>query len=340
MKIIHLNTTTINQMFQDFLQHFGGELKNSSNEEILTIDNDIANGQIRGVSFKRSISYIEFDIVFQKDITLVNHSPKSSPIYFAYCSNGHLVHSFGSNGEKKQLEKFQTGILINNGTDDSVFHFQKETHFKVSIIVVSTDTDSTATNNLNRKLKDTFFPKKEKENLLCIGSYNLRIAEKIKQLEAISQEGIVRSLLVEGIVHIILAMEIQQHTDDLNNMAQNCGSLTHREMEDIRDLSEFIKNYPEIQYTLKYLSSKSGISPSKLQEGFKLLHDRTVTDYIRNVRIEAAEHLIKTTDLNISEVVYTVGLTSRSYFSKIFKEKYNCSPKQYQDHQNTLAVTA
>tara|TARA_R110002020_G_scaffold21009_1_gene71050 strand:- start:12818 stop:13840 length:1023 start_codon:yes stop_codon:yes gene_type:complete len=340
MKIIHLKTTSIAQMFQDFLQHFGGELSENSNEITLSVDNEIASGQIRGVSFKRSISYIEFDIVFQKDIILVNHTPKSSPIYFAYCSDGHLVHSFGSNGEKKQLEKFQTGILINNHMDDNVFYFQKEVYFKISTIVVSTDPNSTAANNLNKKLKDTFFPKRENENFLSVGSYNLRIAEKIKQLEAISQEGIVRSLLIEGIVHIILAMEIQQHSDDVNSMAQNCGTLSHREMEDIRDLSEFIKNYPEIQYTLKYLSTKSGISPSKLQEGFKLLHDRTVTDYIRNVRIEAAEHLIKTTDLNISEVVYTVGLTSRSYFSKIFKEKYNCSPKQYQDHQNTLAVTA
>ncbi|MGY8914689.1 MAG: helix-turn-helix domain-containing protein, partial [Flavobacteriales bacterium] len=139
-------------------------------------------------------------------------------------------------------------------------------------------------------------------------------------------------------VHMILAMEIQQHSDDLESLESNRGSLTKREMEDVHEISEFIKNYPEIQYTLKYLSNKSGLSPAKLQEGFKLMHERTVTDFIRNVRVEAAEHLIKTTDLNISEVVYTVGLTSRSYFSKIFKEKYNCSPKQYQDHQNTLAI--
>lgn len=44
--------------------------------------------------------------------------------------------------------------------------------------------------------------------------------------------------------------------------------------------------------------------------------------------------------VNISEIVYSIGLTSRSYFSKIFKEKYNCSPKYYQEHQNALAVTA
>jgi AraC-like DNA-binding protein len=70
------------------------------------------------------------------------------------------------------------------------------------------------------------------------------------------------------------------------------------------------------------------------------MHGRTVTDYIREVRIQKSEELIKNTDLNISEVVYSIGFTSRSYFSKIFKKKYNCSPKQYKDNQNKVAVTA
>ncbi|MDX1318460.1 MAG: AraC family transcriptional regulator, partial [Xanthomarina gelatinilytica] len=50
--------------------------------------------------------------------------------------------------------------------------------------------------------------------------------------------------------------------------------------------------------------------------------------------------LIKNTDMNISEVVYTIGLTSRSYFSKIFKEKYNCSPKDYKFAQRSMAISA
>ncbi|MDX1471934.1 MAG: AraC family transcriptional regulator, partial [Flavobacteriaceae bacterium] len=32
---------------------------------------------------------------------------------------------------------------------------------------------------------------------------------------------------------------------------------------------------------------------------------------------------------NISEVVYMIGYSSRSYFSKIFKNKYGISPSKY-----------
>lgn len=105
-------------------------------------------------------------------------------------------------------------------------------------------------------------------------------------------------------------------------------------------MSEFIKNYPDQQFDLNYISRKSGLTPAKLQEGFKALFGRTVSNFIKNVRVELAERLIKTSDLSISEIVYTIGFSSRSYFSKIFKEKYNCSPKEYQDRNSLPRMTA
>jgi AraC-like DNA-binding protein len=162
-----------------------------------------------------------------------------------------------------------------------------------------------------------------------MGSYNLKIAEKIEQLNAVTQTGIVRNLLKEGILKIILAMEIQQHSDDLNAFPKDANCLTLKEMEEIKELSEFIKLSPEEPFTIKSLSKKSGLSPNKLQEGFKMIHDRTVNDYITHMRVLKAEILMRTSDLNISEIVYCIGFTSRSYFSKIFKQKFNCSPKEY-----------
>ena len=74
-----------------------------------------------------------------------------------------------------------------------------------------------------------------------------------------------------------------------------------------------------------------GLSASKLQEGFKDMHGRTVNNFICHIRLLKAEQLLKNSDLNISEIVYSLGWSSRSYFSKIFKEKYNCTPSFYQE---------
>ena len=44
-----------------------------------------------------------------------------------------------------------------------------------------------------------------------------------------------------------------------------------------------------------------------------------------------AKELLLNTDLNITEITYKIGINSRSYFSKLFKEKYGMSPKVFQN---------
>ena len=342
MKVINLKINNLEQTFNQLKEELGGRLDSVHKEYVLELDNDIAKGEIKGVLVNENISFLEYNITFKEDTVIVRNTPKKNPIYFLYCADGQMSHGFGLNSKQRSLNQFQTGIFASDPHKTSCFFFRKEQAVKFSNI--SLDTQKGDKNKsidlLQTQLLKTFMPKGDKEIFAYIGSYNLKIAEKIKQLEDIKEKGIVKQFLTNGIVHMILALEIQQHREDTKNEITNLGSLSRSEMNTVKELSNFIQNYPEIKYTLAYLSKKGGMSPAKLQEGFKLLHNRTVSDFIRNTRVETAENLLKTTDLNISEIVYTVGLTSRSYFSKIFKEKYNCTPKYYQENQDSIAVTA
>lgn len=341
MKTIILKTSNINKMFQQLSENLGGQVNVDYKEHQLELDNNFGEGFIRGLSFDTGISYLEFDMIFSEDCQLVVQNSQMWPVCFAYCSDGSLMHSFGSDGEKRKLDYFQTGILATKAQKDQIFWFKKDTNLKFSLIsIVLAGAISSQKTELHKELWGTFFDKKDTDTFIYIGSQNLKISDKMRQLDAITQKGIVRSLLIEGLVNMILALEIQQHSDDMEHQEYNSGSLTRKEMDRVKDLSVFIGNYPEKELSIKYLSIKSSLSPCKLQEGFKLMHNRTVADYIRDIRVQKAEELIKNTDLNISEVVYSIGFTSRSYFSKIFKQKYNCSPKEYKDHQFSLAVTA
>jgi len=343
MRTVELQTNNIEKAFDQLKADIGGFLNVLHKEYRLELDNEKAVGEIRGVFINRNISFMEYDVTFKEDTVILRNTPVTNPIYFLYCAEGQMSHSFGLNGTKRSLNQFQTGIFASDPSRDTALFFRKGQAVKMCSISVNTHAGERAdkeTNVLQTQLLKTFMPKEGKEIFAYTGSYNLKISEKIQQLTAIKQGGIVRRLLIKGMVHMILALEIEQHNQDMKSAENNRGSLTRREMEEIKEISDFIKNYPEVKYTLEYLSKKSGMSPAKLQEGFKLLHNRTVSDFIRNVRVETAEHLIKTTDLNISEIVYTVGLTSRSYFSKIFKQKYKCSPKYYQDNQSAVGVTA
>lgn len=343
MTTIELKTNNLEQTFKQLKKDFGGVFNKLEKEYSLKLDNEMVQGEISGISVTNNISFIEYDVNFKEDTFIVRNTPVTNPIYFLYCAKGQMSHSFGLNGTSRSLNQFQTGIFASDPSKDTCLFFRKDQAVKLFSITVNTHAHSTDNHDLNllqKQLLQTFMPKNGKEIFAYTSSYNLKLAEKMQQLESVKQQGIVRRLLTKGIVHMILAMEIQQHNEDVKSAENDFGSLSRKEMETINDLSNFVKNYPEVNYSLEYLSKKGGMSPAKLQEGFKYLHNRTVSDFIRNVRVETAEKLIRTTELNISEIVYTVGLTSRSYFSKIFKQKYDCSPKYYQDHQNTVAVTA
>lgn len=329
-------------MFNNLHQTLGGELTMNYKEHILQVDNGLGKGVIRGMSFNGGISYLEFDMTFSENFQLTIGTAESAPICFAYCSKGSMEHSFGIAAEKCTLENFQIGIITNQSYAENVIYFKKEVNVKTTLITVKTlgNSDLDRHNGFNERLEEIFLKQYPAKNSVYLGSYNLKIADKIQQLEAIKQDGIVRNLLIEGQVQMILALELQQHADDLVNVEDRKNGLSTMEMDLVLEVSKFIENYPERPLTIAKLSSKSGLSPSKLQDGFKLLHGTTVSDYIRDVRLIKAEELIKNTDLNISEVVYSIGLTSRSYFSKIFKKKYNCSPKNYKDKQTVSAISA
>ena len=307
-------------IFEQIQSQLGGELEIKSKEYQLEIDNDIAKGIISGFSVEHAISYMEYDIVFKEDVSLIYKHNDTDSIHFGYCSKGQLTQSLGEYGRKSRLAQFQTGIFSNSSKKSTFICFRKNEDVKFSIVTV--DVLLVSDKQLKDQLQHTFITKQENNEFSYIGSFNLKIIEKIEHLNAISQKGLVRNLLINSIVYLILALEIEQHKYDLINAENGYSSLSQTDMEVIKDVSELIRNYPENQYSLKYLSKKSGLSPFKLQEGFKTMHNRTVTDYIRNVRVELAENLIRTTELNISEIVYTVGLTSRSYFSKIFKQSF------------------
>ena len=341
MKIITINTNKIKNIFEELTSSFAGKISFDSDEYTLEINNNFAKGSIVGSSFNDTIFCLQFDMVFTEDTRISIANPHISPVYFAYCSKGSLSHSFGSSETQSKLKKFQTAIVSSKQNENNILFFEKNVNTKLTMIVVGTqESKNNQQNSLNLKVKETFFENTDLENFFYVGSYNLKIAEKIEQLNAVSQTGIVRNLLKEGILKIILAMEIQQHSDDMKNQPKEGNCLTLREMEEIKQLSDFIKTNPEEQFTIKSLSKKSGLSPNKLQEGFKMIHDRTVNDFITHMRILKAEILIRNSDLNISEIVYCIGFTSRSYFSKIFKQKYNCSPKEYKFNQSPLAITA
>jgi AraC-like DNA-binding protein len=336
MKTLAITSNALPVTFTQLQTKLGGKLISKAREYCLTCDDKNSAGSIYGFSIDESISYMEFDLEFLKNTTLHYGSDDGKSIHFAYCSEGEVMQSFCSHSKTDTIGQYQTGIFSNNLDFNTYFHFKKK--HKVKISIISIQFNLVRDKDLKEQLFNSYFSNSSNSYFAYVGSHNLNIAEKIQQVKVLSKKGIIRNLFLNSQIYAILASEMEHHNKDESQLDNYFNSLTKNDLETIKETAQFIKNYPEQQYTLQYLSKKSGLPPIKLQKGFKTLYNRTVSDYIRNVRVEIAETLIRDTELNITEIVYSIGLTSRSYFSKIFKERYNCSPKNYKENSLMISV--
>ena len=72
-----------------------------------------------------------------------------------------------------------------------------------------------------------------------------------------------------------------------------------------------------------------GMSRSNLYRKLKALTNHSLTHFIRQLRLRKAEDLLQNTELDISEIAYSVGFSDPKYFSRVFAEVYEVSPSEY-----------
>ena len=236
MKKLYLNTGGINTIFNDLKDSLSGTLTLENNQYNLNVKSKNANGVISGITLNKQISYIQFDIVFNDDIELSMESFANSPILFTYCFEGNLSHSFGINGERKKIKPNQTGIIRNTSNVNSVLYFEGFKRVKFSMIYNNTyNSEMSENRSLFLDLKNVFNSKSG--NYIYVGQQNSKIAEKIKEFNAVPQKGVVKNLLKNRILESILEIELDQHTYGYVKSIKPIISLANKQMEELKRIS-------------------------------------------------------------------------------------------------------
>lgn len=83
------------------------------------------------------------------------------------------------------------------------------------------------------------------------------------------------------------------------------------------------------ELSLNALAKKQGISSGYLATVFKKETQKTVSEYIRDKRINHAVRLLNTTDLQIQTIAMHCGIMDVQYFTKLFKKQVGKTPNEY-----------
>ncbi|TRX63740.1 hybrid sensor histidine kinase/response regulator transcription factor [Flammeovirga kamogawensis] len=88
-------------------------------------------------------------------------------------------------------------------------------------------------------------------------------------------------------------------------------------------------NISEIDFSVPELAKIMDMSTIQLYRKMKTETGMPPVEFVRNIRLQKALELLKTSELNISEIAYEVGFNDPQYFRKSFKKQFGQTPTQY-----------
>ncbi|MGO4937836.1 helix-turn-helix transcriptional regulator [Fundicoccus sp. Sow4_H7] len=149
--------------------------------------------------------------------------------------------------------------------------------------------------------------------------------------------------LIESIKQLydaISAFLVQYHIypNDYISRDELLDGLIIRFYEDqIIALQEYIhQSFHETDLSLEASAQELGIDQYTLSREFKRIVGINFIEYLTDIRISHAKHLLISSDRKINDVAQQVGYNS-SYFNRIFKKKTGLTPGEYRKHYFTKA---
>lgn len=104
-----------------------------------------------------------------------------------------------------------------------------------------------------------------------------------------------------------------------------------RDMERTKVIVTYIERHFNDEVTLGQLAKIAALSESECMRCFKRSTGLTPIQFLKQYRLVRAAELIRSTQLNISNIAEQCGFLDMSYFAKSFKQIFNESPTEYRN---------
>ena len=91
-------------------------------------------------------------------------------------------------------------------------------------------------------------------------------------------------------------------------------------------------NLGDENFGVSELAQKAGMSRSRLYFRVKSVTQKTVSQFIREIRLNKALELLQQSSLTVAEISYKVGFGSPAYFNKCFHKQFGYPPGEAKNH--------
>lgn len=103
----------------------------------------------------------------------------------------------------------------------------------------------------------------------------------------------------------------------------------------VNTVLEFVQNsYFDINLSSQLIADYLGLNNRYLMKKFKSLTGGTLNEYIVDLRMKKAAVLLRGTQAPVSSIAEQVGIDNLSYFYRLFKKVYGCTPGEFREAEN------
>ncbi|RKD13888.1 hypothetical protein BCY91_10065 [Pelobium manganitolerans] len=332
MVTLYVKSLPLKDVITNLADAFATNFTNYCHEYTLEIPEQFGEGFIRGVNFDNGFGLIEYKCLFKENICIHFSVNQIHPLKFIYCSVGEVKHKFEEQESLHLIDQFQNVIVASTAKNGHILLFPKNKQIHLNSLEISRKEFKKKLDcelsKLDVKLRKLFKDLNGRQLFYHHGNYSLNMADCIDKIQTSRLGGFTRRLFLEGKANEILSIQIQDFEDDRKSEPKR-QILRKSDMEKIRHAAGMLKQNLSAPLTIASLAKEVGTNPSKLQEGFRQVFGQTVNNYLNKLRLEYAKDQILIGELNISEIADRVGISNKSYFSRLFKSAYQLNPKEF-----------
>ncbi len=135
----------------------------------------------------------------------------------------------------------------------------------------------------------------------------------------------------------LLVMDGTRHVQTpyfmFEQLSENVDGHSDLEIESVR---KWIQRNYHTEISLQELAERANCSVRTFLRRFKRATGQTPLNYLQQLRVEAARHLLEVSTKNIEEITGLTGYSDSSSFRRLFKKKTGLTPKEYRTRFNRL----
>ena len=138
--------------------------------------------------------------------------------------------------------------------------------------------------------------------------------------------------ITEQLLKAETVLKTEQIVEAFCTYVTRSANLSSRSIsESMQNALRYIHEHYQEPIKLSEVANEIHLNKSYLSQLFQKTMGVSYSEYLENLRIQAAKRFLKTTNLTAAEIAEMVGFSSQNYFTKVFKAAVGVSPIRFRN---------